>query len=61
MRRKILFDEDQKKVDNSVEYHAMGSYQIGEVARLSALLYDMGIDVIKELENLCRKFNVNDK
>ncbi len=39
----------------------MGSYQIGEVARLSSLLYDRGVDVNKELENLCRKFNMNNK
>jgi|GEM_PF-3255317 len=61
MERKILFSEDQNKIDESVEYHAMGSYQIGEVARISSLLYDRGVDVIRELENLCHKFNVKNK
>lgn len=59
MNNKALLNEDQKKIDDSVEYHSMGSYQIGEVARLSSLLYVRGVDVNKELENLCRKFNVN--
>ncbi len=61
MEQKILFDEDQKKVEESVEFHAMGSYQVGEIARLSSLLYDRGVDVIRELENLCRRFNVKNK
>jgi len=52
----VLFSEDQKKIEDAVEYHAMGSYQVGEVAKLSALLYDRGIDVIKELEKLHCKF-----
>lgn len=57
-REKALFDEDQKKIEDSVEYHAMGSYQIGELARLSALLYDRGVDVIKEIEKLHYKFGI---
>lgn len=54
-----LFKEDEEKIDDSIIYHSMGSYQIGEIARLSALLYDRGVDVIKELEKLHHKFNIN--
>lgn len=58
MEEKVLFDDDQKKINDAVRLHAMGSYQIGEVAKLSALLYDRGIDVIQQLKALHRKYNV---
>jgi hypothetical protein len=54
MREKVLFDEDQKKINGSVENHAIGSYQIGEISKLSATLYDSGVDVVKELQRLKR-------
>ncbi|MCA1021576.1 hypothetical protein [Halobacillus litoralis] len=57
----ILFPEDSEKVVRSVVYHPMGSYQLGEVARLSSLLYDRGIDVTDYLESLCRKHGVSTK
>lgn len=59
LKESALFTEDQMKIEESVLYHAMGSYQIGEIARLSALLYDRGIDVIKHLEKLHNDFGIN--
>ncbi len=38
MKENMLFEEDQKKIENAVEYYNMGSYEIGEIARLSALI-----------------------
>ncbi|MEL3959508.1 hypothetical protein NST17_20360 [Caldifermentibacillus hisashii] len=52
MLEKALYEEDQKKIEEAVVKHAMGSYQMGEVAMLSAWLYDRGIDVIKYLQAL---------
>jgi hypothetical protein len=57
----VLFDDDQKKIEDAVLYHPMGSYQIGEIARLSALLYDKGVDVVKYLEKLHDAFGINSK
>ncbi|MCY8011273.1 hypothetical protein MOB66_02250 [Bacillus haynesii] len=56
MKENMLFEEDQKKIENAVEYHNIGSREIGEVARLSALLCDKGVNVIKELQKLCYKY-----
>jgi len=58
MDEKVLFEEDQKKIDDSVRLHAMGSHQIGEIAEISATLYDRGVDVVRELQRLQRVFNV---
>lgn len=38
----ILFNEDKIKIEESVTYYPMGSYQIGKISRLSALLYERG-------------------
>jgi len=54
-----LFEEDHKKIEDAVNLHPMGSYQIGEIARLSTTLYDRGIDVIKQLESLHLQFGIN--
>lgn len=59
MKETLLFDDDQKKIEEAVLYHAMGSYQIGEIAYLSALLYDRGINVIKELEKLSHASDIS--
>jgi len=56
---KILFDEDQLKIENAVIKYPLGSYQIGEIARLSGLLYGEGVDVIYKLEQLCYKYGIN--
>lgn len=55
----VLFPDDQQKIEDAVVKYPMGSYQIGEIARLSALLYDRGIDVEKQLINLCNRFGIN--
>ncbi len=57
---KVLFDEDQKKIEDAVTYYPLGSYQIGEIAELSALLYERGIDVIKELNKLHIKYRIKE-
>lgn len=51
LNNKILFDEDLEKIEQAVVKYPMGSYQIGEIARVSALLYNEGIDV---LDALCK-------
>jgi hypothetical protein len=48
----ILFPKDQKKIEEAVVFHTMGSNQIGEIARISSSLYDDGIDVIEHLKEL---------
>lgn len=50
---KILFKEDLKKIEDAVEKYPLGSYQIGEIARLSGLMYERGINVAAQLEYLC--------
>ncbi|WP_368900784.1 hypothetical protein [Oceanobacillus oncorhynchi] len=47
-----LFLDDQKKIEKAVQDYPMGSYQIGEIAMVSALLYERGIDVEKHLRSL---------
>lgn len=54
----VLFSEDAEKVAESVLYHAMGSRQLGEVARFSSLLYDNGINVEKHLEKICHEYGI---
>lgn len=58
---KVLFAEDQKKIEDAVQYYPMGSYQVGEIARLSSLLYERGINVIDELNKLHRKYGISDR
>ena len=57
MNKQILFNEDIEKINNAVVNYPLGSYQIGEIAKLSGLLYQEGVDVVRELEKLCRKYN----
>ncbi|PAD70604.1 hypothetical protein CHH83_02035 [Bacillus sp. 7586-K] len=59
MKESALFTEDQMKIEKAVIFHTMGSYQIGEIARLSSLLYDRGVDVIKHLEKLHKDYGIN--
>lgn len=54
----VLYPEDQKKIEEAVQYFPMGSYQIGEIARLSALLYNEGIDVEKRLIEMCKTYGI---
>lgn len=54
-----LFPEDLKKIEVAVLYYPMGSYQAGEVARLSALLYERGIDATKQLALVCDKYGID--
>ena len=54
----VLFSEDLKKINYYVSNYPMGSYQMGEIARLSALLYERGVDVKKHLEFLCKHYRV---
>lgn len=56
---KVLFEEDQKKIEYYVLKYPLGSYQIGEIAKLSALLYERGINVIDELNKLHSKYGVH--
>lgn len=41
----VLFKEDREKVVDSVVNYPFGSYQLGEVAKLSGYLYELGVDV----------------
>ncbi|MGG2091323.1 hypothetical protein AB1283_00975 [Bacillus sp. S13(2024)] len=59
MESNILFEEDQRKIEDAVMNYPMGSYQAGEVVRLSALLYDKGVNVENELKKLCNKFFIS--
>ncbi len=52
----VLFDEDLNKINNAVSRYPMGSYQIGEIAKLSGLLYEMGIDVVDMLQRTHSKY-----
>lgn len=61
MKDKVLFDDDQKKIEDAVMNYPIGSYQAGEVVRLSALLYDRGVNVENELKKLHNKFGISDK
>ena len=54
----ILFPEDQNKIDEAVSKYPMGSYHIGEIARISGLMYEQGIDVIQHLKYICEQFKV---
>ncbi|KUL16233.1 hypothetical protein P4T28_15400 [Bacillus paralicheniformis] len=56
MKENVLFEEDQKKIENAVEYHNMGCSEIAEIATLSALLCDKGVNVIKELQKMLYKY-----
>lgn len=60
-RGNVLFPEDQKKIEEAVTLYPMGSYQIGEVARISALLYEQGVNVVEQLKYLCEVYSVNQK
>ncbi|WP_017470648.1 hypothetical protein [Amphibacillus jilinensis] len=53
----ILFENDQNKVVNAVTCFSLGSYQIGEIARISGLLYSSGVDVVKLLEKKHKEVN----
>lgn len=55
----VFFEDDLKKIKDAVEKYPLGSYQMGEIARLSALLSERGIDVIEHLERLCEKYRIN--
>lgn len=55
----ILLPEDQKKIENAVRYYPIGSYHIGEIARISALLHERGINVEKHLIRICEKYGVS--
>lgn len=57
----VIFPEDRKKIEESVMLYPMGSYQIGEVARISALLYEQGVNVVEQLKYLCEIYNVKQK
>ena len=59
MNKQILFDEDIEKINNAVAKYPMGSQQIGEIAKLSGLLYNEGVDVLKLLVNWCIKYDIN--
>lgn len=51
-----LFEEDIKKIVESVIKYPLGSYQIGEIARISAHLYEKGINVVDVLNNIKNKY-----
>ena len=57
MSNQVLFDDNIEKINNTVQYYPLGSYQVGEIAKLSGLLYQEGVDVVKELEKLCHKYS----
>lgn len=50
----VLFEGDLIKIENAVEFHVLGSHQIGEIARISGILGDNGIDVIRVLQDVQR-------
>lgn len=54
----VLFPEDQEKIEDAVANYPMGSYTAGEVIRLSALLYERGIDAEKQLIRICNKYGI---
>jgi len=54
----ILFDEDLEKINNAVKFYPLGSYQMGEIARLGGLLQETGVDVVNEMNKLCFKYYV---
>ena len=56
---KVLFDEDQDKINNAVHRYPLGSYQMGVIAELSGLLYERGVDVAGVLASLCKTYGVN--
>ncbi|GLO66235.1 hypothetical protein [Oceanobacillus kimchii] len=57
--KNALFTEDQKKIENAVQYYPLGSCQIGEIAMMSAKLYEKGIDAEKQLKLVCDKYSVS--
>ena len=57
----LLFVEDINKIKIAVSDYPMGSHQVGEIVRLSGLLYDRGVDVVGQLNVLCRKYKVSTK
>ncbi|WP_442636561.1 hypothetical protein [Rossellomorea marisflavi] len=48
----VLFEEDKMKIAEAITYHPLGSYQMGEIARISGLIADTGYDVVGYLERL---------
>ncbi|WJV20743.1 hypothetical protein QU593_10035 [Rossellomorea marisflavi] len=48
----VLFEEDKLKIAEAITYHPLGSYQMGEIARISSLIADTGYDVVGYLERL---------
>lgn len=54
-----LFPDDQKIIENAVQDYPISSYQIGEIARFSALLYERGFDVERHLIRTCKKYGVS--
>lgn len=57
----VIFTEDQMKIEKSVAMYPMGSYQMGEIARISGLMYKQGVDVVEQLKYLCEIYDVNQK
>ena len=55
----MLFDEDIEKINNAVANYPIGSQQIGEIAKLSGLLYNEGVDVLKLLVGWCIKHDID--
>lgn len=53
-----LFQEDLEKIESACAYYPLGSYQIGEIARLSGYLQEKGVNVLIELQKLCKIYEV---
>lgn len=59
MSSKVLFDEDLEKIEKTCIRYPIGSYQAGEIIRISGALYWMGIDVLDRLRRLCRERGID--
>lgn len=55
----ILFPQDQIKINNAVIKYPLGSYQMGEIARLSGLLHYEGVNVLTLLKRECIRRNID--
>lgn len=58
-KEQILFNEDLEKINKACTNYPLGSYQIGEIARMSGFMYEQGINVIKMLEDEFKKRHIN--
>lgn len=57
---RIIYPEDLLKIEYTCIKYPVGSYQAGEIIRLSGYLEEQGVDVIKILKKELKERNITE-